>query len=106
MFLLHRLIMYTFNGVSEMEVDHIDGNKANNRIENLRYCSHRDNSFWHFSRVKKELLTGVSFIGKGKNLKRPYQGRIQVNGRFKSLGCFETVEDAFIAYLLAKKKYG
>lgn len=43
-FSLHRLVALAFMGVSDKrDVNHIDGNKLNNRIENLEYVSHKDN---------------------------------------------------------------
>lgn len=40
---LHRLIMETFIGKSELEVNHIDGNKKNNDIHNLEYVNRSQN---------------------------------------------------------------
>lgn len=41
---VHRIIMKTFKGESDLTVNHIDGNKHNNKLENLEYCTPRDNS--------------------------------------------------------------
>jgi len=40
---IHRLIALTFLGESHLEVNHIDGNKLNNNVDNLEYCSHSYN---------------------------------------------------------------
>lgn len=42
---MHRLVAYAFldNPDNLPEVDHIDGNPANNNVENLRWVSHREN---------------------------------------------------------------
>ncbi len=36
---IHRLVMLTFYGESDLQVNHIDGNKTNNNLFNLEYCS-------------------------------------------------------------------
>ena len=43
---VHRLVAKAFipNPLSLRDVDHIDGNKSNNRVENLRWVSHKENS--------------------------------------------------------------
>jgi hypothetical protein len=44
--LIHRLVAYTFIGVQEnLVIDHINGDKKDNRLENIRYVSQRQNMF-------------------------------------------------------------
>lgn len=43
---IHRLIaetFYDYDKYDELEVNHIDGNKLNNRIENLEWCTRKEN---------------------------------------------------------------
>ena len=40
---MHRLVMETFVGKSELTVDHIDSNKRNNKLSNLEYVSQEEN---------------------------------------------------------------
>ena len=42
---VHRIVWQTYNGVipKEMEIDHIDGDKTNNNIANLRLVTHQEN---------------------------------------------------------------
>ena len=41
---LHRIVIETFKGYSELTVDHIDMNKLNNDISNLEYVTRSENS--------------------------------------------------------------
>ena len=45
-FRLHRLVMLAFKPIEnseELEVNHIDGNKKNNKLENLEWCTSSEN---------------------------------------------------------------
>jgi DNA-binding CsgD family transcriptional regulator len=41
---VHRLVMLAFFGESELYVNHINGVKTDNRLENLEYCSRSENT--------------------------------------------------------------
>ena len=82
------------------EVDHIDGDKLNNRISNLRVSSSRMNAENKRAakRTNKLGVLGVS-LKHGKFL-----AQIQVKGVKVHLGYFRTQELAQIAYLQAKRE--
>ena len=58
-FTIHRLIMLVFHGASELQVNHIDGNKKNNNFLNLEYCTPSEN-------VRHSYKTGLA-CNKGEN---------------------------------------
>lgn len=47
---IHRVIAMTFLGESVLTVNHIDGDKSNNKIENLEYTTVEEQN-WHRSRI-------------------------------------------------------
>lgn len=102
---IHRLVAAAFLGESELQVNHKDGEKLNNALDNLEYVSNRDNVA-HFHKSKSDGYTS-RFIGvswhKGK---KKWQARISIKGKVKHLGRFKTEEDAHKAYLDALKRYG
>lgn len=52
--LAHRLIIEAFNGKSELTVDHIDGDKMNNSLNNLEYVTLSENIERAYSKGLKE----------------------------------------------------
>jgi hypothetical protein len=76
-------------------LDHINGNKIDNRICNLRSISTQENQF---NQIKAK---GYSWHKRDKK----WQARIKINQKQIHLGLFEKEEDARAAYLEAKEKY-
>lgn len=50
---VHRLVMVAFHGETKLIVNHIDGNKSNNIISNLEYCTYQENTIHYYSNRKK-----------------------------------------------------
>lgn len=90
----HRIIFCLFNGYMPKCVDHIDGNKENNKIENLREASETQNK-WN-SRRPTTNTSGIKGVGLHKASGK-WRAHCRVNGLIKHLGLFDSKEDARIA---------
>ena len=55
---VHRLVLAAFIGVSELEVNHKDGNKANNTLDNLEYVTPSENVRHAYATGLKKPKTG------------------------------------------------
>lgn len=98
---LHRVI----KGVSSGEVvDHINGNKLDNRSTNIRVCSQADNS--KNQCVRKNNTSGYKGVYFDKQ-KNKFVARVKHNYRTYYAGVFTTAKDAGTAYdKLAKDLHG
>lgn len=91
---VHRLVASAFLGCSELEVDHIDGNRKNNLLINLRWATSSENKL---NRHKCVGASGYVGVRKTARLRKPYQAYTAVSGVFKHLGLFATPEEASAA---------
>lgn len=97
---VHRVIWQMFNGEipDGMQIDHIDGNPLNNKIENLRLATSKQNSL---NRAYKNKAKNVSLCREtGK-----YKVRIMTLDKRIFLGSFEDFELASFVATEARNKY-
>ena len=99
---LHRLIFIYHNGFISDEIDHIDNNRSNNKIENLRIATRSQNTL--NCKINSRNTTGIKGItfDKDKFKYRPY---LSVNGKRLYLGCFDFLDDANQELQKARIKY-
>lgn len=100
----HKLAwLYVFGYWPEKSIDHIDGNRSNNAIKNLRLATNQENSQnkWGASSSNKSSgMLGVTWHKqRGK-----WMAQITHDGRNHNLGLFDTAELAHSAYLHAKQR--
>lgn len=102
----HRLAWVYVYGYWPSEIDHIDGNRQNNSIKNLRECTRSINQKNIHNSNKNNFSTGVRGVTLCKHVKkRPYHAQIRHKGIKHSLGYYETLEEAEIAYLETKQLF-
>lgn len=85
------------------DVDHINGDRSDNRLANLRAVSHVQNTRNQRQRVNN--TSGISGVTWDKS-KNKWQAQISVGGRLIHLGRFDNIEDAAQARRAAQRKYG
>ncbi len=96
----HRLAWLHVNGQwPQNEIDHINGDPADNRFDNLRECVRAENA--RNVRVHSDCASGLKGAYRGK---RGWCSRIMVDGRDIRLGTFATKEQAGAAYDAAARK--
>ena len=100
-YLAHRVAWAIVYGSVEGNIDHIDGNKTNNAISNLRIAAQDINS-QNIRFSKKNSKTGL--LGAHFNKKQnAYNAQIRANGKIIHIGSYKTAEAAHRAYLEAKR---
>ena len=90
---VHKLMAEAFltNDDNKSCVDHIDNNKQNNNILNLRFATHTENSRNRsIAKNNSSSVKGVDFF---KRLNK-WRARIMIDGISIHLGFYETLEDA------------
>jgi len=99
--LAHRIIWKWLTGTEPSEIDHANRSRDDNRANNLRACTHTQNTRNAAGWARKPLPKGVHF--------RPESGRyraiICVDRKNRSLGTFDTVGQAQAAYTDAALRY-
>lgn len=91
----HQFIYYLAHGTVVYSIDHINGNRTDNRIGNLRSVTPQENQ-WNHTKAK-----GYYWLEKLKK----WVAIITVNYKQVHLGHFKEEDDARQAYLDAKEKY-
>lgn len=105
-FLCHRLAWFFVHGEWPLgEIDHIDGNRTNNKINNLRIATRQQNTQNCASHRDKTDLGKGAYLKKDCPRPRPWKSQIYVNGRTIHLGYFLSKEEAVTAYQNAAKKH-
>lgn len=90
---IHRLVAKTFiaNPDNKTVVDHIDGNKSNNRVDNLRWCNQVENL--RNTAKYRNNASGIKGVSWHKKVNK-WCAAIRVDGINVHLGCFDNIEDA------------
>lgn len=98
-YFIHRLIYAIEHGVMPEFIDHINGERSDNRIENLRAATKRLNG-QNLPRHRVGMLVGASF-DKSRGM---WSSNIWYNGKKKFLGRYNTEEEAHQMYMIKLKE--
>lgn len=93
--MIHRIVMEAFYGKSQLEVNHKDGNKANNALANLEYVTHSENQLHSYRVLKRKVVTPY----KGKqgfehNKSKPIIIENVITGDLCYYGSFRVAQEA------------
>lgn len=103
-YLVHRVIwLLNFGNWPIYEIDHINGDRTDNRINNLQDVTTADNG-----RNKKIPSTNSSgHIGViWDSARNKWRSELQINGKKKTLGRFDSIEEAIEIRRIKQAEYG
>lgn len=90
--------LYVYGRFPINEIDHIDGNKGNDSIDNLREATRKINA----QNKRTPMANNKSgYLGVNKRGNR-YRARIRVDGKLINIGHFLTPQEAHEAYMRKK----
>jgi hypothetical protein len=101
-YLVHRLIFLMHHGYLPLAIDHINGNKSDNRIDNLRAAS------WSENCQNKKIRTDNSIGYKGIHWNKSAQKwsvQVGFKGKRKYFGLYADLELADLVATMAREKY-
>jgi hypothetical protein len=98
----HQIVYLIKNGFIPKEIDHINGNRTDNRIENLREVTRSQNMC---NKTTNKLNTSGSKNVSWKAKINKWQVAINFNGKRKYIGVFEDFEFAELVATEARNKY-
>lgn len=90
---VHRLVALTLleNKENKKAVDHIDNNKSNNKLDNLRFATNQENN--RNTGLNQNNTSSVKGVTYNKHAKK-WCAFVKVNDKRKHLGYFRDLEDA------------
>ena len=97
---IHKIVYYSFNkqnkltSLDDLVIDHIDGNKTNNNLDNLRKITNRENTA---RAMNNPWGRGVHYYP----ARNKYSAAININNVRYHLGMFLTAEEAHNSYQTA-----
>lgn len=102
-YLAHRIAwLYVFGEMPVGFVDHINRDRSDNRISNLRIVTRSENQQNH--KLRKDNTSGFSGISRDRRSGK-WHARIWINGKSSNVGLFQTIGEAIDARQKAEKKF-
>lgn len=99
---VHKIIYWLHHGYTSFDIDHINGDPSDNRIDNLRKATHSQNMLNR--KVGKNSSTGVKGV---TNCNDKFRVRLTVGGKLRSFGLYEDLELAeLVASEVISKHHG
>jgi len=101
----HRIVWFLHYGyLPDCQIDHIDRDRANNKISNLRLAPRNEKDNSQNTSVRSHNVSGVTGVNWFK-LRNKWRARITVGQKEISLGLFIDFNDAVAARRAAELKY-
>lgn len=102
-YLAHRIIWKMMMGDDPDVIDHVDGDKGNNRWLNLRSVTPSENNRnQHIPRDNTSGVIGVCWVKR----RSKWAAQIKAEGRSRYIGDFDTFEEAVAARKAAEREHG
>lgn len=100
-YLRHRCVwLYEYGRWPVEEIDHMDGNRGNDRLSNLRECTSSENKQNLAERTRRKAGTLLgAILTRGR-----WKAQIRSQGVVHCIGHYDTEDQAHHAYLLAKRQ--